>query len=193
MVRTARTGGIIPEVDPAAPDLDYWLADPAVRVRHRRESSAPRERLWLAAHEVRLSDTAVLGRLVRWRIPGLPANDRFYDLFREEPFLPLTESDAALVSGLVGKIWTLRRDYPELGGPDEFREWSAPGTTKVLLANWVEDGRDGGSALHAEVRVKAYGAQGRLGLTSVRPLIRAFQHLVGSDAITAAVRRAESS
>jgi hypothetical protein len=56
----------------------------------------------------------------------------------------------------------------------------------------VEDGRDGRSALRAEVRVQAYGAQGRLGLASVRPLIRAFQHLVGSDAITAAVRRAES-
>jgi hypothetical protein len=179
-------------VDRAAPDLDVWIPYPAVRVRHRRESSVSREQLWRAAHEVKLSDTSVLGRLVRWRIPGLPADDSFYDLFREQPFLALSESDGVLVSGLVGKIWTLRRDYPKLAGPEEFQRWSMPGTTKVVLANWVEDARGGGSALSAEVRVQAYGMQGRVGLASVRPLIRGFQHLVGSDAIAAAVRRAES-
>lgn len=175
----------------SAPDLDYWLADPAVRVAHRGESSVPRERLWEAAHEVRLSDTSLLGRLVRWRIPGLPADDSFYDLFREPPFLALSEDDGAFVSGLVGRIWTMRRDYPELQGADEFRAWSAPGTAKVLFANWVEELGGGRSALGSEVRVQAFGVQGRIGLTSVRPLIRGFQHLVGSDAIAAAVRRAE--
>ena len=164
-----------------------------MRVRHRRESSVSREHLWQAAHEVRLSDTSVLGRLVRWRIPGLPADDSFYDLFREQPFLALSESDGVLVSGLVGKIWTLRRDYPNLEGPEEFRQWSTPGTTKVLFANWVADAAGGGSVLSAEVRVQAYGVQGRIGLASVRPLIRGFHQLVGSDAIAAAVRRAESA
>lgn len=174
-----------------APDLDFWLPDPAVRVVHRRESSASRERLWQAAHELRLTDAQLLGRLVRWRIPGLPANDSFYELFREEPFLALIETDAMLISGLVGRIWTLRRDYPELRDGDEFRQWSAPGTAKVLFANWVEESAGGRSALNSEVRVKAFGIQGRIGLRSVRPLIRGFQNLVGSDALAAAVRRAE--
>ena len=54
-----------------APDLDKWLPDPALRVTHRRESTVSAAELWQAARETRLSETAVLGRLVRLRIPGL--------------------------------------------------------------------------------------------------------------------------
>ena len=43
----------------------------------------------------------------------------------------------------------------------------------------------------SETRVQAIGAQGRLGLAAVRPLVNAFQSLVGSDGIEAAVRGAE--
>jgi hypothetical protein len=175
----------------AAPDLDKWIPKPALRVLHRRESSVSAQALWQAAREVRLSDTAVLGRLVRWRIPGL-ARDLGYDgLFRHSPFLVLEEGEHALVSGLVGRIWTLRRDYPALGSPEEFQQWSRGGTARVVIANWVQE-RDGdGSVLSAEARVEAVGAQGRLGVAAVRPVVRAFQHLVGSDGINAAVRRAE--
>jgi hypothetical protein len=171
--------------------LDAWLPDPAVRVAHRRESSASPECLWRAAHEVRLTDTRVLGPLVRWRIPGLPTDSLFYDIFRQQPFLALTESDGTLMSGLVGRIWTLRRDYPELEDTEQYQQWSRPGTAKVLFANWVEPGRRRRSTLRSEVRVQAFGAQGRIGLTTVRPLIRAFQHLVGTEALATAVRRAE--
>jgi hypothetical protein len=52
---------------------------------------------------------------------------------------------------------------------------------------------DGGTALVSETRVQGFGAQGRLGVRAVGPLIRAFQHLVGSDGIEAAVRLAEQS
>ncbi len=55
------------------PDLDDWLADPALRIAHRCEAEAGPAQLWEAARSVRLADTRVLGRLVRWRIPGLPA------------------------------------------------------------------------------------------------------------------------
>ena len=176
---------------PDSLELDAWLPDPAVRVLHRRESSASPERLWEAAHEIQVSDTRVLGRLVRWRIPGLAANVTFYDIFRHDPFMAITESDGALVSGLVGRIWTLRRDYPELDDAEQYRQWSKPGTAKVLFANWVEAVRPGRAVLGAEVRVQAFGTQGRIGLTSVRPLIRGFQGLVGTEALAAAVRRAE--
>ena len=38
------------------PDLDRWLREPAVRTRHRRESSAGVEELWRAAATVTLDD-----------------------------------------------------------------------------------------------------------------------------------------
>jgi hypothetical protein len=167
--------------------LDTWLPDPTIRVRHSRVSSAPPERLWDAARTVRLRDTRMLGRLVRWRIPDTPADISFDELFRRPPFMVLDEhADEALISGLVGRIWTLRRDYPVLGDPEQFRRWATPGTARVLFANWVE-----GTTLVSETRVEAFGVQGRLGVRAVGPLIRAFQGLVGSDGIEAAVRLAE--
>jgi hypothetical protein len=143
------------------------------------------------AREVHLTDTGVLGRLVRWRIPGVAASTTFEDLFRQAPFTVLDESACALVSGLVGRIWTLRRDYPVLNDGEEFIEWSKPGTAKVVFGHWVEPDDGSGSVLRSEARVTAFGAQGRIGLASVRPLIRSFQNLVGNDALAAAVRRAE--
>jgi hypothetical protein len=178
---------------PITVSLDTWMPDPTVCVRHRRVSSASRERLWEAARAVRLTDTRTLGRLVRWRIPGTPADISFDELFRQPPFIVLDERlENALVAGLVGRIWTLRRDYPQLSDPEEFRSWSAPGTARVVFANWTEEAGDSRTALVSETRVQAIGIQGRVGVGAVRPLVRGFQHLIGSDGIEAAVRRAES-
>jgi hypothetical protein len=173
------------------PDLDKWLPDPALRVFHQRQSTASVDDLWQAARAVRLGDTAVLGRLVRWRIPDLPREEGFDDLFRQPPFMVLEEREHVLVSGLVGRIWTLRRDYPLLRSSQEFRDWSQPGTARVVIANWIAPAHGDGSVIAAEARVDAIGTRGRLGLRAVRPLVRSFEHLVGSDGITAAVRRAE--
>lgn len=181
---------IILRVTPAIPDLDQWLPDPAVRVVHGRQSSAPADRLWRAARELRLGDTRLLGRLIRLRIPGVAAGSSFDELFCNPPFTVLAQGEVSLVSGLVGRIWTLRRDYPDVD-PEEYRQWSASGTAKVLYANWVGPTDSGRSELRSETRVQAFGVQGRLGLASVRPLIRAFEQLVGTDALAAAVRRAE--
>jgi hypothetical protein len=176
-----------------SPDLDRWLPDPAIRVAHRRESSASPDRLWEAARSVRLSDTRLLGRLVRWRIPDLPSDLAFDELFRSPPFLVLAEEDQRmLVSGLVGRIWTLRRDYPQLESPDEFERWSTAGTARVVFANWIEAESSGDrSAIRAEARVEPIGAQGRMGVAAVRGLVAAFGSLVGSDGIEVAARRAE--
>jgi hypothetical protein len=161
-------------------------------VSHRREANASAERLWEAAQTVRLSQTRVLGRLVRWRIPGLPADLAFGELFRAPPFIVLNETPGRmLISGLVGRIWTLRRDYPELEDPEEFRDWHTPGTARVVFANWIEASDDHGASIHAEARVEAIGAQGRVGVAAVRPLVRAFGSLIGSDGIDLAARRAE--
>ena len=116
----------------------------------------------------------------------------FDELFRAPPFTVLAEEEGhALVAGLVGRIWTLRRDYPELKDPVDFRTWDAPGTARVLFANWIEAPEDGPAVIHAEVRVEAIGAQGRVGVAAVRPLVRAFGQLIGSDGIEVAARHAE--
>ncbi|MFZ0089513.1 MAG: hypothetical protein WAL63_08405 [Solirubrobacteraceae bacterium] len=172
-------------------DLDKWLADPAVRVVHTRRSRVSPDLLWRAATEVRLAETTRLGRLVRWRIPGLGRDISYDELFRQPPFMVLEEDEHTLVSGLVGRIWTLRRDYPGLGSPEEFRDWAQSGTARVVIANWVRGDGDGGSTLTAEARVQPIGPQGRIGLAAIRPVVRTFQSLVGSDGINAAVRRAE--
>lgn len=172
-------------------DLDHWLSNPAIRVAHRRPSSASAQRLWECARSVRLSDTALLGRLVRWRIPGLDPGLSYHELFSHPPFLVLARDHRLLISGLVGRIWTLRRDYPELECPDEFRAWSQRGTARVMFANWVTHSDGDQVALHSETRVQAIGSQGRIGLAAVRPLVSSFHHLVESDGMELAIRRAE--
>jgi hypothetical protein len=175
------------------PDLDGWLAEPTLRVSHRRASSATEVALWEAARSVRLAETRTLGRLVRWRIPGVPADITYDALFRTPPFTVLHEDEGVLVSGLVGRIWTLRRDYPALAEPAEFRSWAVPGTARVLYANWVEPAGTGRAALVSETRVGVEDRAGRLGLAVVRPLVSAFHSLIGSEALVVAVRRAERS
>jgi hypothetical protein len=103
----------------------------------------------------------------------------------------LDEDDYLLVSGLVGRIWTLRRDYPELAGGDEFRAWSQNGTARVVFANWITPQAGNTSTINAEVRVEAIGTGGRLGVRAVSPLVRSFQHLIGTEGMTVTVRRAE--
>ena len=176
------------------PDLDGWLQRPAIRIRHARRSSADPEALWDAARAIRVREVGLLGRLVQWRIPGTAGELTFDELFRKAPFCVLEEGEAALVSGVVGRIWTLRRDYPQLEDAEQFRAFDTPGTARVLFAMWArrEDARPGG-CLSVEVRVVPVGAQGRIGIAAVRPLIGAFHHLIGSDGLAAAVRRAEAS
>ncbi|HWF53634.1 MAG TPA: hypothetical protein VG223_03365 [Solirubrobacteraceae bacterium] len=173
------------------PDLDRWVPRPSLRIAARRESSADPARLWRAAQAVPLAETGLLGRLVRWRIPGTTAHVPFGVLFREPPFLALEERDGVLVSGLVGRIWTLRRDYPVLDDPAQFAAYDQRGSARVLFGHWVEPAGEGRWALASEARVEPLGLQGRLGVGAVRPLVRRFGPLVGSEGLAAAVRRAE--
>ena len=170
-------------------DLDRWVPDPVVCVTHSRTADASPEDLWEAAQTVSLDDTRVLGRLVRWRIPGIEGDPTYDELFRRPPFTPLDDAEHALVAGLCGRIWTLRRDYPTLEGPIDFTAWSEPGTVRVMFATWVvaEDDR---AVIVSEVRVAAVDRQARVGLLAVRPLIRGFNSLIATESLALAVRRA---
>jgi hypothetical protein len=169
--------------------LDAWLSEPVVRTRHRRAADAAPDALWRAANDLPLSDTRTLGRLVRWRIPGLPARLTYGELFRAYPFTVVDEGRRHLVAGLCGRIWTLARDYPRLGGPDDFAAWDEPGTVRVLFGHWVEEDGDG-SALVSEARVKPVDRAAGLRLRALWKLIGPFDRLVGAEAIAAAERRA---
>jgi hypothetical protein len=167
--------------------LDHWLPDPVVRTRHRRTADAAPDALWRAANELRLSDTRTLGRLVRWRIPGLPASLTYGELFRAYPFTVLDEGERHLVAGLCGRIWTLARDYPRLDGPGDFEAWDEPGTVRVLFGHWVEESPEG-SVLASEARVKPVDRTAGLRLRALWKLIGPFERLVGAEAIAAAAR-----
>jgi hypothetical protein len=174
----------------AIPDLDGWLPAPAVRTHRRRPVAAAPEALWRYAREIRLADTRTLGRLVRWRIPGTPPGQTYYELFRSYPFTILDEGERHLVSGLCGRIWTLQRDYPTLAGPEAFRRWDEPGTVRVLFAHWVSEAGDGRSELCSEARVAPVDRDAGLRLRALWALIGRFEPLVAAEPLSAAARRA---
>ncbi len=174
-------------------DLDAWLPAPhQVCTHHRRSAAASPAELWSAASEVCLDETRTLGRLVRWRIPGIRAGLTFRELFREPPFTVLDEGDTWSLSGLCGRIWTLERDYAALSGPDDFLAWDARGTARVLFAHWVTPDGDGdGAALHSETRVQAVDRRASLRLRGLWALVSVFERRIGSEPLPLAVRRAE--
>ena len=147
-------------------------------------------RFWEAAQEVRLCDTRVLGRLVRWRIPQTPADLRFSALLRNYPFTVLEEGPDWMVSGLCGRIWTLARDYPELAGPSDFRAWNETGTVRVVVANWVEPLGAGCAELVTETRVRPIGSAAALPLRALWAAMGRFEGLIGAEGLVAAARRA---
>ena len=173
------------------PALDAWIAKPAIRIHHRREASASPDALWDAAGSVRLEDTRMLGRVVRWRIPGLRRPLTFRELFREEPFTLLDEGETHSVSGLGGRIWTVQRDYPQLDGPEEFREYQDPGTVRVLFANWVEPATNGASALISEARVEPTDGAAARRMRATWRVMSVFERLIASEPLALAVKRAE--
>jgi len=173
--------------DTPADLLDAWLPEPAVRTHHRRSAAADADELWRAATSLRLSDTRTLGRLVRWRIPGLPRELSYGELFRGYPFTVLAEGEHHLVAGLCGRIWTLARDYPRLTDADAFAGWDEPGTVRVLFGHWVE-AVDGGAQLVSEARVQPTDRASALRLKALWKVIGPFERLVGAEAISAAVR-----
>jgi hypothetical protein len=173
------------------PELDPWLPDPQVRTRHRRSSKADPNRLWHAAETVRLSDAAALGRAVRWRIPGTSSDLSFRDLFRRYPFAVIAEGNRWSVSAMCGRIWTLRRDYPQIRGAGDFLAWEEPGTVRVLLAHWIEPDGPGRNALVSEARIKPVDRQAALRLRALWAVVGHLERLIGGEVLRVAASCAE--
>ncbi len=173
-------------------DLDPWLPDPEITTRHHRTVAVDADTLWDAARAVRLDDTRTIGRLVRWRIPGVPPDQSFLGLLTEDPFTLLEEGPHHAISGLCGRIWTLSRDYGELAGPDDFLAWSEPRTVRVLFAHWVTGVADGGSStLHSEARVAPTDRIATMRLRALWLAVGPFERLIGAEALALAATQAE--
>ncbi len=176
---------------PAEPDLDQWLPDPQIRTRHARAAAVEPLELWHAAETIRVTDAPRLGRVLRWRIPGTPADLAYRDVFRRYPFTVLEEGEGWSVSGLAGRPWSLRRDYPELAGADEFRNWDESGTVRILFAHWVSQRDDGGAEIVSESRVGPVDRSARWKMRTLWSALGRFEGLIGREALDAAVREAE--
>jgi hypothetical protein len=172
------------------PDLDQWLPDPQVRTRHRLSAEVGADRLWQAAETIRLADAPTLGRAIRWRIPGSGPNLLFRDLLRRYPFAVIDEGPRWSVSGLCGRIWTLRRDYPRIDSAEEFLAWDERGTVRVLLAHWIEGAGSSQSSLVSEARIKPVNRQAGLRLRALWAVVGHLERLIGGEVLRVATRRA---
>jgi len=174
-------------------DLDGWLPEPEIRTTHRRRTAAPADALWAAAAEVRLDETRTIGRLVRWRIPGVPANQSFAGLLSHDPFSVLDEGEHWSLSGLCGRIWTLARDYPQIDGPEAFRAFDDPRSVRVLFAHWVTACDGGGSEIVSEARVASTDRIAKARLRALWVAIGPFERLIGAEPLQLAATRAEGA
>lgn len=181
----------MPMASSAAPALDDWLPDPTVRTHHRQAARASPDTLWHAAEDIRLSETRRLGRLVHWRIPGLSGDITYRHLFRCPPFVLLEEGERHSLSGLAGKIWTLKRDYPQIDGPEEFRAFDVPGTARVLFAHWIEEIGGGRSELVSEARIDPVDASAKRRLRALWRVVGPFEPFIGKEPLPLAARKAE--
>jgi hypothetical protein len=170
-------------------DLDRWLPGPVVRTSQRRAGLTSADELWASAATVRLRECRILGRLIRARIPGLEASLTFGELFHREPFNVLEDGATYTLSGLCGRIWTVRGDFAMLSRPEEFLTWQVPGTVRVLFANWAVS-TENGAALVSEVRIAAVDRRAAAYVRALQPFISAFQGLIATEPLRIAVQRA---
>jgi hypothetical protein len=174
-------------------DLDAWLPAPEITTCHSRAAAVDPDTLWDAARAVRLDETRTIGRLVRWRIPGVPPDQTFMGLLSEDPFTLLDEGPHHAISGLCGRIWTFARDYGRLDGPDDFRAWREPHTVRVLFAHWVVSDPGGGSStLFSEARVGPTDRVATMRLRALWLAVGPFERLIGAEALELATASAQS-
>jgi hypothetical protein len=137
-------------------------------------------------------ETRTLRPIIAWRLGRYaPAGDApMRAVLASHPFHLLAEQGMASVSGMAGKLWSLGDTFVRFDGAVAFREWAEPGFCKVVVRHEVRaDG--GGSEIESEVRIwcTSRGAQVRF-----RPywaFIGPFSRFIGSELLSAAVRRAE--
>lgn len=175
---------------PIEPCIDKILSSPQVRTRHECSAGSSPADLWGAARRLSLSDTPRLSRMLRWRIPGTPEGISYGELFATRPFVILDEGELHSVSGICGSIWARRHAFGELRDASDFRDWSEPGTVRVLFAHWIEP-HSGGASIVSEARVEPVDRAASWRLRLLWSTVGQLEFLIGSEALRAAARLSE--
>jgi hypothetical protein len=166
--------------------------DPTVRTYHRLAAAADPAILWAAAGSVRIGESGLLERLIRWRVPGISHDQTYREMFTAQPFLVLDEGEHHLLAGLCGTIWTAHPELSPLSAPSEFRQWLRA-RDRAGSVRTVDGTGASGATLVTEVRVAPVDHSARLRLRGLWALIGRFEGLIGSEALRLAVHRAEGN
>jgi hypothetical protein len=138
-------------------------------------------------------ETRTLRPIIGWRLGRYApaAGSPVYDVLAAHPFLLLAEQDMVSVSGLAGKLWTLGDTFVRFDGAEEFRGWREPGYCKVAARHAVVARAGGGSEIRSEVRIWCTDRTAQLRFRPYWAFIGPFSRFIGSEVLSAAVRRAE--
>ena len=136
-----------------------------------------------------------LGRLVRWRIPGLPADVTLRGAVRRRRrsrcSTRATAGRSAGSSAGSGRCGATTRGWT---GADAFAALGASrGPSGWLFAHWVEESAEGGSALLSEARVAPVDRGAALRLRALWTVVGPWERLIGGEALARVVRTAEAS
>jgi hypothetical protein len=141
---------------------------------------------------VQVRETRTLRPIIGWRLgryaPG--AERPVYEVLAAHPFLLLAEDGMVSVSGLAGKLWALGDTFVRFDGPESFRRWREPGYCKVAVRHEVV-AAGGGSEIHSDVRIWCTSRSAQVRFRPYWAFIGPFSHFIGSELLSAAVRRAE--
>ena len=141
---------------------------------------------------MQVRETRTLRPIIGWRLGRYaPAADApVYGVLAAHPFLLLAEDGMVSVSGLAGQLWAVGDTFVRFDGAEAFRGWREPGFCKVAVRHEVV-AAGSGSEIHSDVRI---WCTSRRALVRFRPywaFIGPFSRFIGSELLSAAVRRAE--
>jgi hypothetical protein len=142
---------------------------------------------------VQVRETRTLRPIIGWRLGRYaPAGDAaVYEVLAAHPFLLLAEDGLVSVSGLAGKLWTLGDTFVRFDSAGAFRGWAEPGYCKVVARHAVVPAAGGGSEIRSEVRIWCTSRRAQVMFRPYWAFIGPFSRFIGSELLSAAVRRAE--
>ena len=141
---------------------------------------------------MQVRETRTLRPLMGWRMGPYapPAGAALYEVLGAHPFVRLAEEGMVSVSGLAGKLWALGDTFVHFDGAESFAGWRAGGHCKVAVRHEVVPAGSG-SELHSEVRIWCTDRRAQLRFRPYWAVIGPFSRFIGSELLSAAVRRAE--
>jgi hypothetical protein len=138
-------------------------------------------------------ETRTLRPIIGWRLGRYApaANAALYEVLATHPFVRLAEDGMVSVSGLAGKLWALGDTFVRFDGPRSFAAWYEPGYCKVAVRHEVVAAGESGSEILSEVRIWCTSRRAQLRFRPYWAFIGPFSRFIGSELLSAAVRRAE--